>query len=52
MARPGPAHRPARRLGQPWNLTPECEAHAIEVLFQLLDEFLADRENNEDDQVT
>lgn len=31
----------------PWNLPPEKEARAIEVLFQLLDEFLAERENNE-----
>ncbi|WP_030246317.1 hypothetical protein [Streptomyces sp. NRRL S-350] len=36
----------------PWDLPPEDEARAIEVLFQLLDEFLADRENNEETQVT
>ncbi|MGW8528375.1 MULTISPECIES: hypothetical protein [Nocardiopsidaceae] len=28
----------------PWELPPEHEARAIEVLFRLLDEFLADRE--------
>ncbi|MET7685777.1 hypothetical protein [Streptomyces sp. NPDC005423] len=31
----------------PWNLPPDHEARAIEVLFQLLDEFLAEREKNE-----
>ena len=29
----------------PWELPPEHEARAVEVLFQLLNEFLADRES-------
>ncbi len=36
----------------PWDLPAEDEARAIEVLFQLLDEFLADRENSDQTQAT
>ncbi|MFC1432792.1 hypothetical protein ACEZDB_19300 [Streptacidiphilus sp. N1-3] len=36
----------------PWKLPPEDEARAIEVLFELLDEFLAERETNEAAQTT
>ncbi|MES9521732.1 hypothetical protein [Streptomyces capoamus] len=32
----------------PWNLPPEDEQHAIEVLFALLDEFAAEREAAQD----
>jgi hypothetical protein len=45
----------ARRIALPegwrqWELTPEEEARVIEVLFELLDEFLAERERWEAQQ--
>jgi hypothetical protein len=36
-------HDPAQPLGG-WDLTPEQEGHALEVLFELFDAFLAGRE--------
>jgi len=36
----------------PWKLPAGSEARAIKVLFQLLDEFLADRENSEGTEVS
>ncbi|MEU6556409.1 hypothetical protein ABZ915_40120 [Streptomyces sp. NPDC046915] len=34
---------PSRQAG--WDLTPEQEVHVLKVLFELLDKFLAEREN-------
>jgi len=35
-----------------WNLPPEDEQHAIKVLFELLDEFAAEREAAQDSQTS